>query len=182
MSRMIVLLRAVNVGAQRKVPMAELRALATGEGFTEVETYIQSGNLVLTAKKPVSSVVAALERAIERHFGFTVDVIARTADQWDAYAGGSPFADAQRDRPNHLLLGLAAKPLNEGVAEALRARAKGGERVEVVGDAIWFDYPNGNVARSKLTPAAIDKAAGSPVTARNWNTVLKLHAMARKTV
>jgi uncharacterized protein (DUF1697 family) len=57
----------------------------------------------------------------------------------------------------------------------LRARAADGERIERVGDALWIHYPRG-AGRSKLTPALFDRSAGSPVTARNWNTVLELAA------
>ena len=67
-------------------------------------------------------------------------------------------------------------PRKESVA-ALRERCANGERVELAGDALWIHYPEG-VGRSKLTPALIDRAAGSPVTARNLNTVRKLAEMA----
>jgi uncharacterized protein (DUF1697 family) len=65
----------------------------------------------------------------------------------------------------------------DGAVEILSERAAAGERIMLVGDALWFHYPNG-VARSKLTPALLDRVVGSPVTARNWNTVLKLHNLA----
>ena len=60
----------------------------------------------------------------------------------------------------------------------LQAYAAGGERITQVGDALWIHYPNGS-GRSKLSPALLDRLAGSPVTTRNWRTALKLHELAQ---
>jgi uncharacterized protein (DUF1697 family) len=174
---MVALLRGINVGGARKVPMAELRVLATRAGLGDVETYIQSGNLVFEAGR-VSPKASAdrLEKAIARQFGFAVDVVVRTAPQWKRYASGSPFPEAARIRPSLLLLGLSKQPCPRGAAAVLAERATQGERIEIVGDAIWVDFVK-SVGKSKLTPAVFDRAAGSPVTARNWRTVLRLNEM-----
>ncbi|MES2154113.1 MAG: DUF1697 domain-containing protein [bacterium] len=176
MTTFVALLRAVNVVGRRTVPMAELRALCEGLDFTDVKTHIQSGNLVFTAPGPAKAVQAQLEHAIRMRFKFDVPVIVRTAKQWTAYLA-PPFPEAARDRPSLLLIGVGQrKPRAEAAAE-LGPRAQNGERVATQGDILWFDYPNG-VGRSKLTPALIDKAAGTSVTARNWNTVRKLAELA----
>jgi len=178
-ARVIVLLRGVNVGGQRAVPMAELRRLAAAAGFAEVETWIQSGNLVLTTTAAAPAVEATLERAIAARFGFAVDVVARTAAAWSRALAGNPFPDAAAERPSHLLLGFPKRPPDRDAAAQLRARATLGERVEVGADVLWLDYAGG-VGRSKLTPAVLERAAGSPVTARNWTTALKLAEMATR--
>jgi uncharacterized protein (DUF1697 family) len=74
------------------------------------------------------------------------------------------------------MLVLAKRPPAAGAAEAIEARAKDGERVRQAGDALWFHYPNG-AGTSKLTPSLVDRAIGSPGTARNYNTVMKLKEM-----
>jgi uncharacterized protein (DUF1697 family) len=176
-TRVVVLLRGVNVGGRRPVPMAELRQLALDSGFADVATYIQSGNLVLTTAASPAVVEATLERALEARFGFAVDVVARTAAAWARDLEDAPFPDAARARPSHLLLGLAKGPPAPGAAAALAARATLGERVAVRGDAVWVDYAGG-VGRSKLDPAALARAVGGPVTARSWTTVLKLAELA----
>ncbi|HEX8623139.1 MAG TPA: DUF1697 domain-containing protein [Allosphingosinicella sp.] len=176
MARLIALLRAVNVGG-RKLPMAELRALCGELGWEDVETYIQSGNLVFRAGGRPDAIEARLEEAIEARFGLDVPVIVRTASQWAALAAANPFEDAARDEPNRLQLLVSKRPLEADAAEKLTERAQAGERVEAAGGALWLHYPQG-VASSKLTPALIDKACGSPATGRNWNTVLKLREMA----
>jgi uncharacterized protein (DUF1697 family) len=176
MARLIALLRAVNVGG-RKLPMAELRTLCGELGWEDVETYIQSGNLVFSAAGKPDALEAKLERAISGRFGLDVPVIVRTAAQWSAYAAANPFAKAAREAPNRLQLLVSKRAPNSDAADKLLARAQDGEAVKAAGGALWFHFPEG-VARSKLTPALIDKACGSPSTGRNWRTVVKLEEMA----
>jgi uncharacterized protein (DUF1697 family) len=177
MTTFIVLLRAVNVGG-RKVEMAALRALAEKLGFTDVRTYIASGNLVVSGKGTAAQVQAKLEAAITKEFGLEVPVIVRTAEQWQAYLQvPKPFAKAAAERPNGLLVGFPQEPPKADAAKVLAARAVNGEVLALHGDALWVYYAEG-VAGSKLTPASIDKAMGSPTTARNLNTVRKLGEMA----
>jgi len=179
MTRMVALLRAVNVG-KRRLPMAELRAIAETLGFAEAQTHVASGNLVFAAAgREPGWAAARLEAAIEARYGWRSEAILRTAAEWTGYAAGSPFSDAERDRPRLLHLLLSRRPPAPGAAARIAERAGAGERVAAAGDAIWIDYAGG-VARSKLTPAFIDKCIGSPATARNWNTVLRLDAMVRE--
>lgn len=174
--RYVALLRAVNVGGTAKLPMAELRQACGALGWQDVGTYIQSGNVVFHADGDPAALEAALERLVKERFGFERPAIVRSAAQWRRYAAGSPFPDAARDEPNRLMLCLAKAPLAEGAEDALQARATAGEQVRRKADALWAYYPAG-AGTSKLTPALFDKAAGSPVTARNWRTVLKLQDM-----
>jgi uncharacterized protein (DUF1697 family) len=178
MEKMIVLLRGINIGGNRKVPMAALRDACREAGFGDIETYIQSGNLVFSADSPAAA-EAAIETIIEKTFGFPVEAIARSATEWHTYAAGSPFPAAEQDRANKLHLGLTKKKPASDVAEKLAERAKHGELIRLVGDAIWIDFVDG-VADSKLTPSVMDRAAASTVTMRNWRTVCKLAEMARE--
>jgi uncharacterized protein (DUF1697 family) len=178
MGRRIGLLRAVNVGG-RKVPMAELRALCAELGWTDIATYIQSGNIVFTAAGTDAAIEAALEKAIKGKFGMEVPVIVRTASQWERLASDNPFAAAAKDEPNRLMLLLSKQPPAIGAEDDIQGRAKGGEIVRRAGEALWIHFPRGQ-ADSKLTPSAIDKAVGSPATGRNCNTVIKLLEMVRE--
>ncbi|HEV2866458.1 MAG TPA: DUF1697 domain-containing protein, partial [Allosphingosinicella sp.] len=175
MERMVALLRAVNVGG-RKLPMAELRALCAELGWKDVATYIQSGNVVFTAAGSAASLEKKLEEAISRKFDLDVPAIVRTAAQWAQLADGNPFPEAAKDEPNRLQLLVAKKRPRPDAADRLMERAQAGESVRAAGDALWFHFPNG-VAGSKLTPALIDKACGSPATGRNYSTVMKLKEM-----
>lgn len=173
----IALLRGINVTGKNKIPMAELRALCAELGWAAVQTYIQSGNVVFQADAALARLEGDLEQAITRHFGLRIAVIARTAADWPAYVSGNPYPEASRDEPNLVMLALSKAPPKEDAAEALRERAAQGERITRVGDALWVHYSAG-VARSKLSPALFDRLVGSPVTARNWRTVLKLAELA----
>lgn len=170
---MVALLRGINVGGNKKVPMQVLRELASAAGLIDVATYIQSGNLVFGTTGTAAAAEVLLEKIIAKQFGFPVEVIVRTAAQWKGYAQGSPFATAQLERPNLVLLGLSKKAPLPDAAAKLRERAAHGELIEIKGDAVWIDF-HGGVGVSKLTPAVLDRAVGSTVTARNFRTVQEL--------
>jgi uncharacterized protein (DUF1697 family) len=176
MAGFIALLRGINVGGRSKVPMAELRTLCEKLGWDEVRTYIQSGNVVFDASGKAPALEAALEKALSAHFGFAPAVVVRSAAQLEALTDANPFPEAGEAEPNRLLVGLSKSKPKAGAAEAIQAKAAAGEKVSEAGGAIWFHYPEG-VGRSKLTPALIDRAVGSPLTARNWRTILRLREM-----
>jgi uncharacterized protein (DUF1697 family) len=173
----IALLRAINVSGRNMIPMAKLRALCADLGWGDVQSYVQSGNLLFRAGAAPAKLEAELEGAIERQFRLSIPVIVRPAADWPAYVRGNPYPDASRTEPNRVMLALAKAPPQPGAADKLRERAVSGERVVQVGDALWLHFASG-VAKSKLSPALLDRAVGSPVTMRNWRTVLKLHEMA----
>ncbi len=176
LTRFIVLLRSVNTG-KRKAPMADLRNACRAAGFADVETYIQSGNLVLSSDLDPATLETAIEKVVFDNFGFVSEAMARTARQWSVYAGGSPFPEVEAERPGNLHLCLSKRPPPPDAAERLLERATLNERVVLVGDVLWIDFAGG-AGHSDITPAFLDKIVGSTVTARNWNTVQKLRAMA----
>jgi uncharacterized protein (DUF1697 family) len=176
MKRFILLLRAVNVGSSRKLEMKPLREAAQAQGFPDLITYIQSGNLVFSADGNEASVEEKIEALIAKEFGLKAIAIARATDHFERIAAANPFATAI---PKLLHLCLSKYPAQSDSAALLTERAKDGEQIALAGGELWIDFADSGVARSKLTPAAIDKAAGSTVTARNWNTVQKLIELAK---
>lgn len=172
----IALLRGVNVSGRNRVPMAELRALGEEQGWENVQTYIQSGNLIFTAPGTANGLEKKLGEMIKTAFGVSVPVLVRSAEDWPDLIGSNPFPEASKSEPNLVMLCLAQSALKAGAAELLRERAAESERI-VPKNGLWIHF-GGGVARSKLTPAVLDRAAGSSVTARNWRTVLKLGEMA----
>jgi uncharacterized protein (DUF1697 family) len=166
MGRMVALLRAVNVGG-RKLPMAELRDLCADLGWSDVKTYVQSGNVIFSADGKPPALEKALEAEIEKRFGFNAPTFARTAREWAKYAQRNPFPEAAKSTPNLLLLYVSKTVRANGAEDAIQARAADGEVVKRAGDALWIYYPSGS-GRSKLSPSLIDKAIGSPATSRNY--------------
>lgn len=175
--RRIALLRAVNVGG-RTLKMAELKTVVEALGFSDVRTLLQSGNLTFSgAEGAEAEVEGALEAAIAARFGFAADVIVRRAEDWAAMIAANPFAREAADDPAHLVaFALKAAPA-DGALARLRAAIKGRERADLSGRHAWLVYPDG-IGQSKLTIGVIERSLGVRGTARNWNTTLKLAAMA----
>jgi uncharacterized protein (DUF1697 family) len=176
MADWVALMRGINVGSTRKLPMADLRALCAAQGWNNPETYIQSGNLIFGAIGAAMDLRKTLEAEIEVRFGIAVPVILRPASDWETYVRTNPFVDDAAALSKLVHLCLSREPLKAGAAEAMQARALPHERVVEAQGAIWIDYGDG-VADSKMTPAYLDKCAGSTVTGRNWNSVLKIADM-----
>lgn len=173
MPRYIALLRGINVTGRNKIPMAELRDCCADSGLTNVETYIQSGNVFLSSSAGAKKLESELEELVAHRFGLQIPVIVRRASGWPAYIQGNPFPDASVAEGNLVMMALSKHPPLDDAVDKLRDRAVSGEKLERVGDAIWVHYARG-VGKSKLSPALFDRFVGSPVTARNWRTVLKL--------
>lgn len=178
--RYLALLRGINVGGRNALPMAELRALGEELGWSDVRTYIQSGNLVFAADRSGKDVERRLEDELEagltKRFAWSVPVIVRSASRWNGYVRGNPFPAVAAAKPNQVMLGLSKSPPLSDATIALRERARDGEQIALVGDALWIHFPAG-IARSKLAQALLDRVVGSPVTMRNWNTVQELGEM-----
>ncbi|MCP4381755.1 MAG: DUF1697 domain-containing protein [Hyphomicrobiales bacterium] len=166
MTRYVALLRAVNVGGTGKLPMAELKAMAVDAGFTDMRTYIASGNLVLASADPPASVKKALEKRLRAHAGKPVTVIVRTAAEMQDVLANNPFSDKE---PKYTLVTFLDTP---PPADALdHAIGRADEEIHLGEREITIHYASG-VGRSKLRLPAAE--AG---TARNINTVTKLVEM-----
>ena len=168
----VALLRGVNVGGHRKVPMAQLRAVAEGLGLENARTYVASGNLVFDSDLDADALELLLEKGLAERFGFDVDVIVRSAAQWAAYRAGNPFPEESAEMPNLVMIALGREAPDDASVAALRARAGPNERVEKVGDAVWIWFGDG-AGRSKIGSGP----AKGVSTTRNWRTVLALDAM-----
>jgi uncharacterized protein (DUF1697 family) len=172
MTQHVALLRGINVGGNRKLPMADLRTLAAELELDVPRTYVASGNLVFGSSLKRDRLEARLERAIQDRFGFSVDVMVRSDAEWSAYRAANPFPAESEATPNFVMLCIGKAPPTDAEVEALRARAADNERVEVRGDAIWIWFGNG-AGRSKIGSGP----AKSVWTTRNWRTVIALDEM-----
>ncbi len=169
MTVFVALLRAVNVGGTGMLSMADLKALCEGIGFTDVSTYIQSGNVLFRTADDEATVQARLEQALAEKMGQSPGVILRSREALERAAENSPFPHA---KPNCLLVTFLR---DEAPKDALdKLVAPGGEEVHIAGREIYVHYPDGS-GRSKLKLPALK--AG---TSRNLNTVRKLAEMARE--
>jgi uncharacterized protein (DUF1697 family) len=172
----IALLRGINVSGRNKILMADLRSLCADLGWQHVQSYIQSGNLLFEADATAATLESELEQAIEQTFGLSIPVIVRETAVWSAYVNDNPYPQASQTEPNRVMLALSKLPPETDAVTGLQPYAVNGERIRQVGDALWIHYANGS-GRSKMSPAVLDRLVGSPVTTRNWRTVLKLNEL-----
>jgi uncharacterized protein (DUF1697 family) len=171
MATWIVLLRGVNVGGKNKVAMSGLRELVTTLGHTEVSTYIQSGNIVMTSPRSDRSAVAAeICAGIEKTFGPKVFAVLRQRDELSAALAANPFTTDDGTRV--LITFLSDAPSPDDIALLERDRFLP-DQFEVVGSELYGYYPNG-AGRSKMTLDYFEKRLQVRGTARNLNTVAKL--------
>ena len=169
MTTFVALLRAVNVGGTGKLAMADLRQLCATCGFTDVQTYIASGNVVFDTALAAEAVKEDLEAVLAAHVGATVPVMVRSAAEMAAVRDANPFPDANPSRT--VAIFLDAPPPADSLNSLF---APDGEQVVLGTREIFIAYGE-SMGRSKLRlPAA---ASG---TARNMNTVAKLAAMAAR--
>ena len=174
----IALLRAVNLPGHNKVGMADLRDLLVGLGFKDAQTLLQSGNLVFSGgAKTTAALEQMLERAAAKQFGLETDFFVRTAQEWQSVIDANPFPREAKGDPSHLLAVITKDVVDPANVTTLQKAIAGREVVRAKGRCAYIVYPDG-IGRSKLTAAIIEKKLGTRGTARNWNTVLKLSALA----
>jgi uncharacterized protein (DUF1697 family) len=181
----VALLRGINVGGRNKVAMADLRAVMTSLGYTEVATYIQSGNVVFTSTDTDTALMAAnIEAGIAQALEVRPRVVVVSRHELAQVMRDNPYSAEANPKAVHAVF-LAEDPgpdQVEGVAAAQRQAARKGSRdtARYVGRTLFLHTPDG-FGRSEL--AVLLARAGGPVsaqsagTARNWATVTKLLAL-----
>ncbi|MCW2810833.1 MAG: hypothetical protein JWP61_1291 [Friedmanniella sp.] len=173
MSTQVAFLRGINVGGAKLVPMADLRALASGLGYTGVATSLNSGNLVLVSSHRPATVERELAHAIAERFGFSVDVTVRTLAELRAALAANPFPDGD---PSQVTVAFLTGAPHADVATRI-AEAAAQDEPYVVGEReIYVHYGHG-LGRSDLA-ARFSPLIGVSATVRNVRTVAKVVALA----
>lgn len=167
MPAFIALLRAVNVGGTGKLPMSDLKTLCESAGFTQVKTYIASGNVLFLAPKSEAHVKKALESALAVYAGKPVGVMVRTAAEMAAVAAANPYPDRPGNRT--VAIFLDTPPPTDALTAATGIHD---EEMALGTREIYVAYSHG-MADSKLKIPAAKNG-----TARNLNTVAKLAELA----
>jgi uncharacterized protein (DUF1697 family) len=176
MRSFIALYRGINVGGRHSVKMQSLRELHEQLGHMAVRTYIQSGNVVFSASGTVEELAGLVTEKFSKAFGFSANVALRDAKQWNALVQGNPYRLAAEKDSRSVHLGICSgRPKAPALTEWLR-KSGAGEMFAVRGNAVYLHTPNG-LGTSKFA-AGMEKAAGVPLTLRNWRTVEALFEMA----
>ncbi len=176
MSRLVLLLRGINVGRAKRIGMADLRELLTQAGYGDVRTHLQSGNVVLSGDQPAASVARDVHDRIQERFGFDVAVVARTAAELTAVVEAAPLADVASDPSRHMVAFLSAEP-DAAVVRELEATDFAPEQIVAAGRELYLWCPDG-LQSSALVKALTVRRMGVDVTVRNWNTVARVLTLA----
>ena len=174
--RQIVLLRGINVGGHRRVVMADLRELLTGLGYGDVQTHLQSGNVVLTSGVRADRLGRQLEQQLVDGLGLAIRVVVRTRHELEAVIERNPLAAVATDPSRHVVSFLSAVP-DASVVRELTGVDVAPEQFAFSGREIYAWHPNG-INGSRLAKLLSEKRLGVTATVRNWNTVTKLLALA----
>ncbi|UJA21219.1 DUF1697 domain-containing protein [Thermoleophilia bacterium SCSIO 60948] len=178
MTTWIALLRGINLGSRNRVTMPELRAGLTQLGFANVRTLVQSGNVVLDSELDGDGVARAVSDLVARDFDVVTPTVVRSAAELDDVIARNPMRSEADAEPKLFQVSFLAEEPPSELVEALLSADIGDERVAVSGREIYSHHPGG-MQRSKLGRQTTDKKLSVVVTARNWNSVTKLSALAR---
>jgi uncharacterized protein (DUF1697 family) len=174
MKTYIALLRGINVGGARMLPMRELTLLLEKNGCIDVQTYIQSGNVIFRSALNADRVAKQVTAAVSKSHGFEPRVFVLTPGELENAAAGNPFPEAGENPKSVHVFFLAERP-KQADLKSLEALKAGSERFLLKGNVLYLHAPDG-VGTSKLAAQA-ERLLGVDATARNWRTVTTLLAM-----
>jgi uncharacterized protein (DUF1697 family) len=164
------------VGGPTQLPTAPLRAALTKAGFENVATYINSGNAVVRSRLGRDKVIAAVAEICRKKFGFTKRIFAPTLAEWSKLIENNPFPKAAIEIPKYVHAAVLDDVPAASAIAAIQAAATPREGFAVVDRVAYLHTPDG-FGPSEMR-RQFDAKIGVANTARNWNTVLKLHALA----
>lgn len=172
MARYAIFLRGINVGKAKRVAMADLRALLAAEGYANVATLLQSGNIVLDADLPATDLAPAIEQAFTQRFGFGSSVVIRDRAEILDVVAHDPLGEVATDGSRYLVAFLSGPP-DAAMLAALESAELGADRYAVNGTELYLWCPNSVLESPLMT--TLGKLRGGPTsTMRNWNTMQKL--------
>lgn len=180
MAVLISMLRRVNVGPHNRIKMDTLRAVYESLGLENPQTYVQSGNVIFrTKEKNLARLSKKIQEAIEKKCKCRPEVILRTTEEIRKAVAASPFAYRPELEPGKILVTFLAGDPPEGTEKSIESFKKYPEELHLKGRELYIYFPNG-AGRSKLPWASVDKWLKVTGTARNWNSVTKMLAMAEE--
>ncbi len=171
----MALLRGINVGQAKRIAMADLRALVTALGFGDVQTLLNSGNVVFTASPAKARAAATrIEQAVSDELGVPSRVTVLSAPELTAIIAANPLLGIA-DNPSRLMVSVCASNADARRLEPLQAQSWTPDVLAVGERVAYMWYPHGSI--DSALAKAVARAMGDAVTTRNWATMLKLHAL-----
>jgi uncharacterized protein (DUF1697 family) len=172
MKTYIVLLRGINVSGKNKLPMQDLRDLLNDLEFQNVQTYIQSGNIILTSSENKSEICKKIKEGISKKFGYDVPVIARAIKEWEKAVANYPFPT---DNPKIVAFVFLNKETKETQIET---KGINDDEYQIDNDMVYIHCPSG-FGKTKLSNNLFERKLNVTATTRNYNTTMKLLELAK---
>ena len=179
MANYIAMLRGINVSGHKQIKMDQLRRSFEKLGFEQVQTYIQSGNVVFqTGKISAATLSKRIEEKILADFGFAVSVICRRAVEMCEIVESNPFLSQRGIDPEKLHVTFLSEVPSQPARNKLEALIAAPDQARFQNTEIYLYLPNG-VSQSILMKRPVDRLLGVVTTTRNWRTVNRLHEMCK---
>jgi len=172
MKRFIILLRGINVSGKNKLQMADLRELLNDLNFQNIQTYIQSGNIILDTEKSKNKVCEHIKKGIADKFGYNIHVLARTLFEWERAIAKYPFPI---ENPKIVAFVFLDKKTSETKIEAIGVND---DKYKIDNDVVYIYCPAG-FARTKLSNNLFERKLKVAATTRNYKTTMKLLQLAK---
>ena len=171
----VSILRGINVSGQRKILMADLKALYESLGFTDVVTYIQSGNVIFktTGKSAEAGLAVKIETAIEARYKFSVPVIIRSTEEIEQIIAANPFLKNQDVSPDKLHVTFLSRKPEKTLADGIALLNDSPDQFIIHGKEVYLHCP-GSYGETKLSNTFFEKKLNVTATTRNWKTIGKL--------
>lgn len=181
MTTYLALLRGINVSGKNAIRMPALRDSLSGLGLRDVQTYLQSGNIVFGANQSdVAALATKIKTSIAQDFGHDVAVLVLSAKDLALIANSNSLWPKSGGEETLFHCTFLFEPVSPAAFNALKLPAAEGERVVLVENAVLLHCPHG-YGKTKLNNSFFERALGVPATTRNWRTVLALHAVCTET-
>lgn len=176
METYIALLRGINVGGHKKIPMAELKESLTNSGLKNVKTYIQSGNVIFQTLKTAKNVLEdKIQNAIKNYFDFEVPVLVRTKEGLETIFNKCPFSEEKKSNSYFIIL---SKTPHRELTDAASEKAYPDEEYVILNDCIYLFCAKG-YGRAKFNLSYFEKKLKVNATARNYKTMVKLLSLSQ---
>lgn len=172
MNKYIVLLRGINVGGHHKILMADLRELLSTNGYHEVKTYIQSGNIILSSNKTTRQISIHIKELINIQYEFDIPVVTIIDKEFQNCFKQNPFLEKEEDIKKLHVTFLSDTP-EESKTKDLDIPIYNNDQYTIDGKVIYLHTPDG-FAKTKFNITTFEKKLNVQATTRNWNTVTKL--------
>lgn len=172
----IALLRGINVSGHNKIKMAELRSTLEALGLSQVQTYIQTGNVLFKSEESQEQLRLRIEDAIKANFGISITVVLRTAEELERIIANCPYADVNLAKGESIHVSVLTEAPPQKVVDLLASSERNNDKYHIHGREIYFLFRQ-SILDSKL--AKNMQKLGNAATTRNWNTMNKVAALAK---